>query len=424
MNLVLSEKYFNEVEEKVSSLNRHKKANIAINVVKEFYKEFGKGISVKFVEFSLAINEDVSNKDIVFVAKKKIEDDIFILTEINQVAGEEGIKVPDKYKNTSAFCDHCGTDRPRKTLYIIFNKNENKYYQVGKSCINDFLGTENGIEDYLKMIEYFDSITNYAQELEKEEYRLLDEDFMGFIGGYGKISINIRVFIAACYEVMKTRKMQYVSKSDLNNILYDEATFRKLAQLFGTDKTSQFKTTKEEACELIKEYRDKSLDFSESSLAFADEVIKYVKETDFDSEVMENAQNICNSEHGFCPVKWLGFLAFLPNTYLKHQEHLKKQAEIEEKYAKDYLGAEKEKFSDLPVKVVSTHIFDTYYGCSMIINMIDDKKHFIMWKTSAKDEFMDFEEGTALKLKGSIKELTTYNGIPQTVVTRCKVEVV
>ena len=424
MKMVLSQKSFEEVEKKLSSLNRHKKANISLTVTKEFYKEVEKELFVKFFEFELVINENVKNKDIIIVAKKTIEGDIFILSSM--VSEEENIEIPNEFKNIFCHCDHCKTDRPRKNLFILLDKKENKFFQIGKSCLQDFIGMEEGIEEYLKTIEYFDSLIDFAYKQEQIENRLLDNDFINFLGGYGKFSINIRVFLAACYEIMKTRKMIYVGRTDMDNIHYDEATFRKVAMAFSTDDTRKFKTTKEEACILIKKYRDEFKEFPLESLKLADKVIEYVKNNVFDNDVMQNAQNIINSEQGYCPTKWLGLIAFLPNSYLKHQEYLKRKKEREEnarKFANEYLGKEKDKFKDLLVTVVSSHVYETYYGCNIIINMVDDANHLIMWKTSAKDEFLDLEEGSKLKIKGSIKELTEYNGSFETVVTRCKVEI-
>ena len=425
MELVLSKNTKEKLCERVSSLNRHKKANIVLTVKNEFYKEVSKELFIKFYELEIAIKEDVFNKNISVIAKKTIEGDIFIITKLVE---EESVDIPSEYKNTSCFCDHCRTDRFRKNLYILFDKEKNKFFQVGKSCLQDFLGIDEGFESYLKSIEYFDSLIEYSQKTEEEYFG--DDDFRGFIGGYGKYSIETRVFLAACYEVMKQRKMTYISRADMENICYDEAIYRKVAYAFGTNDNRKFKTTKEEACIFISKYRDNNKFFSETfskeGLELADKVIEYMKKNEFNNEIMQNAQTIIKSEQGYCPTKWLGLLAFLPNSYLKHQEYLKKKKEREEnaiKYASEYLGKEKDKFKDLSVTLVSSHIFETYYGCSIILNMVDEKNHLIMWKTTAKDEFLDLEEGAKLKIKGSIKELTEYNGNFETVVTRCKMEI-
>ena len=55
--------------------------------------------------------------------------------------------------------------------------------------------------------------------------------------------------------------------------------------------------------------------------------------------------------------------------------------------------------------------------------MVDDKKHLIMWKTKAKEEYYDLQEGQSLHIKGSIKDTTEYRGNKETVVTRCKLEI-
>ena len=94
-----------------------------------------------------------------------------------------------------------------------------------------------------------------------------------------------------------------------------------------------------------------------------------------------------------------------------------------ETYADEYLGNVKDKI-DLDVKLVSKHLLESFrFGDSFILNMVDDKKHLIMWKTKAKDEYYDLQEGQPLHIKGSIKDTTEYRGNKETVVTRCKLEI-
>ena len=60
---------------------------------------------------------------------------------------------------------------------------------------------------------------------------------------------------------------------------------------------------------------------------------------------------------------------------------------------------------------------DGYYGASTMHVFTDDDENVYVWTTAAKT----LEVGKSYLLKGTIKELKTYKGVKQTVLTRCKV---
>lgn len=77
----------------------------------------------------------------------------------------------------------------------------------------------------------------------------------------------------------------------------------------------------------------------------------------------------------------------------------------------------------------------SYYddGCRRIYRFIDEDKNIYMWRTSNvigidyvndKDEeaFQFVEVGDKIILSGTLKEENEYNGVPQIVLTRCKVK--
>ena len=76
-----------------------------------------------------------------------------------------------------------------------------------------------------------------------------------------------------------------------------------------------------------------------------------------------------------------------------------------------------------------------YYddGCRRIYRFIDEDKNIYMWRTSnalgiyyvndrGEEEYQFVERGDKITLSGTLKEENEYNGVPQTVHTRCKVK--
>ena len=68
-----------------------------------------------------------------------------------------------------------------------------------------------------------------------------------------------------------------------------------------------------------------------------------------------------------------------------------------------------------------------YYGCTYLHKFMDESENVFIWKTSnclehiVDDEYKQIEEGETVELTATIKEHSEYNGIKQTVLTRCKV---
>lgn len=415
MNYKLSEEHYADLEKKVNSLNRHKKASITLSKIGENYEEVQKDFFVKFIEFDIEVKSDVDNSDIIILAQKKIDGDIVIINKLN-----EEVEVPESFRNTNAYCSHCNTSRMRKKLYIAYNKSTKEYLQIGNTCLHDFLGMEEGIDGYIQSLKYFDTLIAYIEDTETKEW---DDFSRGFFGKNG-YAIDLKGYLAFCYEAMKNRNGKYINNKMINVARYDEELYCELRSCFGNNTP---KTTKDEGYLLFKEVDFNVERASKENLDFIEKVLEYVKTLETDSNIMLNAKQIIMSESGKISVKYLGYVAFLPNSYIKYQEYLKKKEEYEQRnketYANEYLGNVKDKF-DLDVKLVSKHLLENFrFGNSFILNMVDDKKHLIMWKTKAKEEYYDLQEGQSLHIKGSIKDTTEYRGNKETVVTRCKLEI-
>ena len=51
----------------------------------------------------------------------------------------EGYDLPDQYRERGPECEHCGTNRMRKTVYIL-RSDAGEYRQVGSTCLGAFIG--------------------------------------------------------------------------------------------------------------------------------------------------------------------------------------------------------------------------------------------------------------------------------------------
>lgn len=92
------------------------------------------------------------------------------------------------------------------------------------------------------------------------------------------------------------------------------------------------------------------------------------------------------------------------------------KAKLPQKPASEHIGQVGDKV-DIEVTHTRTGYYDTQFGTTWVHNFQDAAGNILIWKTSACSGF----EKDTLRIKGTIKAHDEYNGIKQTVLTRCKI---
>ena len=82
-----------------------------------------------------------------------------------------------------------------------------------------------------------------------------------------------------------------------------------------------------------------------------------------------------------------------------------------------YVGEVGEKLKKVPVTFTRKNSFCGRFGLTNIYEFRDGDGNYLNWFTTCD---IDFEVGNTLYLNGTVKEHKEYRGIPQTIVTRCK----
>ena len=95
------------------------------------------------------------------------------------------IDVPQRFWTTDNVCEHCGTRRDRKNLYIIHNVKTDEWKQVGKQCLILYTGGLNA--------EYVTSWYDGILEL---------EEFDGFFPSGGEIYYEVEDVLAYASELI------------------------------------------------------------------------------------------------------------------------------------------------------------------------------------------------------------------------------
>lgn len=298
---------------------------------------------------------------------------------------DESETVPERYKQPSMHCDHCNSSRYRKHLFIIKDEKTGEYFQVGKSCLKDFTGHMNP-ETVAQWYEFF-------QDIEEDETK----DVLGYLRS-NKPDLSLKEFLAEALILIKEKGFikSLDGSFDGKIIPAGREAFDNITKNLLTDKPEPQLT--EEEKELI------------------DNVIQWAKSLENESnDYLYNLSVIANSE--IVTWKTKGYAASMFITYKKSKLRQEQQERKEtNSNLNEFYGNIKDKI-EIEVTLINKYEFYTQYGESKLYVFNDNEGRTFTWFSGT---YQKVEKGDKLKIKATIKEHKEYNGINQTVLTRCK----
>lgn len=295
----------------------------------------------------------------------------------NKINTNEFIKVDmDKikhYYNQPIVCNHCNTNRTRKKSIIL--EKDGKYIQVGRGCLKDYLGI-----DSLSTFTHIDTIYNL------ESYEIIEDG--KYIPPHYKISDIVNLTDIHLQSNPYVKVDDYYStnpptKEVIKNELYHKSTNENLPKI--SDKTNQ--------------------------------IIKYYQNKEYgNNEYINNLISFFKNE--FIEEKNIGYIVASVHT---HSKIIEKQEEIKLKanyYNNNQYVFEDVKKFDIECILVNYTTCENIYGTTFIYNF-DYNGNKLTWFSSNS---FDIPNHSKVALIGSVKGHKEFNGINQTLVTRCKIK--
>ena len=298
-----------------------------------------------------------------------------------------------QYKDTDFHCDHCHKKVHRNSVVILEHDNGERKV-VGASCVKEFTSGLDGnliaeVNDYMSILKMRDSELKCLMQG--------DDDADVFFESYGVRTYNIVDIVSAAKRLID--KYGFEPSSSYN------ATWKFIMDEYDRTKIESEATN---AVEWIKSLSE-------------DEVTK--------SSYLFNLKQIIDA--GYCTARHFGFLASLIPSYRKSEYKRLRDANCKES---DYVGKVGDKIS-VKVKYIDTYSYDTRFGSSSIHLFMDDNGNLFKWSTNSRLEFTVkdshsnysqwyyLDKGATIQLTGKIKDHNEYRNQKQTVLTRCKYEV-
>lgn len=332
----------------------------------------------------------------------------------NLVRTVPGKELPAKFRDVDPRnCDHCKVDRFRNETVILKNvENDDEYVQVGKSCLKDFLGHTNPAI-YFKYAEMVFEIGEMLGDAELEEPELGQDK-----GSRGQWVVPLKKFLN--YVAMCARMYGYMSKTnaqkyndvvdqgreyDAEGILIGKANYKTSSANMAIDFMYPDPREKSPPTPTIEdeEFAQRALEFMQQKISDKENSL---------SDFEYNLKQLISMEE--FPARYAGYVAAVVGMYKREIEGFMKR---EKRGPSEYVGSVGDKI-EIVVTVAAIFGFETQYGYSKIVKMIDDDGNEFKWMTSSDP---DVDQGDRVKIKATIKEHDMYKGIKQTKIVRAKV---
>lgn len=299
--------------------------------------------------------------------------------------------IPADWKTRPSTCDHCESQRRRKTTFILVDA-DGAMKQVGSTCLKDFMGFNASPESLVRMAETIHSFST--------------EDFMDH-APHGELGDPTDwVLMNALAVIRKAGFFRSAAKAEETGKPSTRAMVdSNMALLRSRDQKDRDAATRPS----IKDMED------------AKAVVAWAATIDGSTEFEANVKTIL-SMRGVSG-RHFGLAVAAAWSWMKATgnapEYTPKVRPCEPSV---WMGNVKDKITDVKAAVAMIREMDTDWGRSMLVKMVTDDGNAVAWFTGTAP---DVKEGDKVMiLRATIKSLKEWQGIKETQVTRAKVALV
>ena len=311
------------------------------------------------------------------------------------------VEIPERYRNSDTYCEHCNSHRHRKGTFIVMNTETGEFKQVGKNCLRDFTGGMSAT-----WAAYMASLKTVFSEVEEkpvsgswgwyQRYYTTDE-FLRFTAetirhfGFSKSNDSTST---------KSRVMNFFDVAHGNTRYWEQKEIDKVKDLMAQ---VGFNAESDEAKEMVK-----------AALSWLD---KQESKNDYihNLKVVTSLDYIDSSRFGL-------LVSLFPTWNRELEAEAKRKAEAERGALSEFVGKIGERIT---VEIESVKCITSWESCyngystttTYVWKIIGKDQNVYTWKTST---YLN-EDKPPVSLKGTVKEHKVFREVKQTELTRCKV---
>lgn len=303
------------------------------------------------------------------------------------VPGEE---LPSDVREWTLRCDKCGTSRRRTETFIVKNEATGEVKNVGRNCLADFLGVDPS--RYLTHFDFISDIVGIESEFGSFSGRQSDFKTVREVFAFTAAAVRVKGWMSRgrADEVSGTATSSWVS-----------LLFRGLDRYSSPDEIEFVHNTKVE----------------EADYAAADAARDWWIANTETSDYAQNGALIARA--GVVIPKAWGLAVSLLPVWQKKIADEAAQVELNKGITNEYVGTIKKR-QEFEVIVLGVRDFDSDFGLRSLVTMKASTGHILKWWASggAPDEFRSTQGGQVIKIKGTPKEHSEYNGRKETTLSR------
>lgn len=303
--------------------------------------------------------------------------------------GMNDVEVPERYRCSDPYCEHCKIKRIRKYTFIVRNTETGEFKQIGKSCLKDYT---NGMS--AESASYMASIKDIFEE---EADRPVNFGF-GAVTNYYKTEEMMR------YMAETIRHFGYV-KSDNTEAM---PTKTRAMNYYMADNGMMRSFFKPQAVKAEME----SIGFnanSEEAKAMAKAAVDWVNSIEDPSDYEHNMQVAVALEY----TKSFRF-GLMASIFPAYNRELEKQVKLKEDQNSKHVGEIGKRITINVESRTAITSWETMYGVTWVWKIVDTDGNIYTWKTG------NYIEENTVQIIGTVKSHDEYKGVKQTCLTRCK----
>lgn len=313
-----------------------------------------------------------------------------------------------QYKDTDFHCDHCKRHAHRNSVVILEHENGERKV-VGTSCVQEFTrGLDGTLIAIFNDLDYFLAKKDAELDILLQGESLDDMPISVFCERNGIPTYDVKDIVACA-----SRLVRIYGYENSNS---DDATWKSILDLYG--RTSVMMDDKDAYAE------------AERAIAW---IANMTEEEYTSSSYLFNLHQIIDA--GLCSMRHFGIIASIIPAYQK-SEYKRIMAE---KPVSNFYGNVGDKFS-LNLVYMKSISYDSQFGTGYFHFFTDDNGNIFKWSTDRGIAYevkyttsdgiehnrgiRQADQGSIVKISGRIKDHNEYHGEKQTVITRCKYEVI
>ena len=341
--------------------------------------------------------------------------------------------IPDRYRGSENYCDHCKSRRNRKETFIVKDKNGN-YAQIGRQCLIKYLGFDG--DRLFKMLEWFSvAETDFGSTGDDEYDRWFSDNS---IKQPFTISVDEIIMTTAHWlnnhgwvsgKTAYEHEGMASTASDVRYIMFPPYGYK-------------------EAMEGWEDFMEREVikvtpDLKEALENKTTAIIEWAKTLDPKNDYLYNLKTI--ADNGECSFKYWGFAVSMVSAYDRAMGQMKEYAKKASAWtSNEFVGEPKERL-DFVVSIDSYGMYEGMYGSGLRVNFKDEEGNALVWFSSntfimgndaeqhlyeldlnpymVQERFFDKSkaDGTMFAITATVKKHSEFKGRKQTVLTRVKV---